>query len=353
VFQIQYAAAGEIEDRRGMQRADIEALRAIPGVEAVAAVNSFPVSSSGWGMSVSLDGKPQSEVPTGVYFSGESFVKAMGLKLIAGRDFQESEVKEIDDRSNARVAADVVILSRHLARKLCKEEQAAIGKTVYQGSGKDAQPMRVVGVVDTLMSSSAPANDEYAQSTFIWPVRYLGATAHYAVRAEPSQRARVMKDAEKALGALRPDRVLINLHDMPDIKYRRYRHERAGANMLIAVTIGLLLVTASGIVGVASLWVSQRRKQIGVRRALGAKRRDIVRYFVTENILITTAGIAAGLALAVGLNLFLVSKLELARLPVVYLAGGMAAVWGLGLLAVIGPAWRAASVPPAIATRSA
>ena len=162
-----------------------------------------------------------------------------------------------------------------------------------------------------------------------------------------------MKDAEKTLGALRPDRVLINLHDMPEIKYRRYRHERAGANMLIAVTIGLLLVTASGIVGVASLWVSQRRKQIGVRRALGAKRRDIVRYFVTENILITTAGIAAGLALAVGLNLFLVSKLELAKLPVVYLAGGMAAVWALGLIAVLGPAWRAASVPPAIATRSA
>ncbi len=353
VFQIQYAAAGEIEDRKGMQTADLAALRAIPGVKAVAAVNSFPVSSSGWGMSVSLDGKPNSEVPAGVYFSGESFVQAMGLQLIAGHDFEDGEVEEIDDRTNARVTADVVILSKHLARKLFKDEQAAIGKTVYQGAGKDAQAMRVVGVVDTLMSSSAPANDEYAQSTFIWPIRYLGATAHYAVRAEPSQRARVMKDAEKALGALRPDRVLINLHDMPEIKYRRYRHERAGANMLIAVTIGLLLVTASGIVGVASLWVSQRRKQIGVRRALGARRRDIVRYFVTENLLITTAGVAAGIAMAVGLNLFLVSKLELARLPVAYLAGGMIAVWALGLVAVLGPAWRAAAVPPAIATRSA
>src|SRR4029078_7091307 len=176
----------------------------------------------------------------------------------------------------ARVAADVVMVSKQLAPRLFKDKQAAIGKTIYQGSGKDAQPMRIVGVVDTLMSSSAPAIDEYAQSTFIWPIRYLGATAHYAVRAEPSQRARVMKDAEKALGAIRPDRVLINLHDMPEIKYRRYRHERAGANMLIAVTIGLLLVTASGIVGVASLWVSQRRKQIGVRRALGAGRRHIV-----------------------------------------------------------------------------
>jgi putative ABC transport system permease protein len=353
VFQIQYAAAGEIEDRKGMQRADLEALRAIPGVKAVAAVNSFPVSTSGWGMGVTLDGKPGKEIPTGVYFSGESYVKALGLKLVAGRDFQESEVREVDDRTDSRVAADVVILSRHLARKLFGDEAKAIGKTIYQGSGPEANPMRVIGVVETLMNSSAPANDEFAQSTFIWPIRFLGATAHYAVRTDPSQRQRVMKDAEKALGALRPDRVLINLHDMQEIKHRRYRHERAGANMLIAVTIGLLLVTASGIVGVASLWVSQRRKQIGVRRALGARRRDIVRYFVTENLLITTAGIGAGLALAIGLNLFLVSKLELAKLPLAYLAGGMVAVWALGLLAVIGPAWRAAAVPPAIATRSA
>jgi putative ABC transport system permease protein len=353
VFQIQYAAAGEIEDRKGMQQADIQALRAIPGVKEVAAVNSFPVSSSGWGMGVTRDGKPGNEIPTGVYFSGESFVKAMGLHLVAGRDFNDSEVREVDDRTDTRVAADVVIVSAQVARKLFKNEQDAIGKTIYQGSGKEAQPMRIVGVVDTLLSSSAPAIDEYAHSTFIWPIRYLGATAHYAVRAEPAQRARVMKDAEKALSALRPDRVLINLHDMQEIKFRRYRHERAGANMLIAVTIGLLLVTASGIVGVASLWVSQRRKQIGVRRALGARRRDIVRYFVTENILITTVGIAAGLAMAVGLNLFLVSKLELARLPAVYLVGGMIAVWALGLVAVLGPAWRAAAVPPAIATRSA
>ena len=354
VFQIQYAAAGEIEDRKGMQRADLDALRAIPGVKAAAAINSFPASTSGWGMGVDVDGKPGGEIPSGVYFSGESYVNAMGLRLIAGRDFEEGEVKEVDDRTDARVAADVVILSRHLARKLFKDEQAAIGKTIYQGSGKEANPMRVVGVVETLMNSSASANDEFAQSTFIWPIRYFGGTAHYAVRvSDPSDRARVMKEAEKALGAVRPDRVLINLHDMPEIKYRRYRHERAGANMLIAVTIGLLLVTASGIVGIASLWVSQRRKQIGVRRALGAKRRDIVRYFVTENLLITTVGVAGGVALAIGLNLFLVSKLELAKLPLHYLVGGMVAVWALGLIAVIGPAWRAASVPPAIATRSA
>jgi putative ABC transport system permease protein len=352
VFQMQYVAATEVDDRKGMMQADLQALRSIPGVKAVADVNSFPLSTSGWGMGITVDPTPGKEVGAGAYFSGESYVDSMGLDLIEGRDFQDSEIVEVDDRTDLRVQANAVILSRHLARKLFGSEKGVVGKTVHQGSGPTAHPMQVVGVVDALMTSDG-RTDESVYNTFIIPVRYFGGTAHYAIRAEPGQRDRVMKDAEKALGALRSDRILINFHTMGEIRTRRYRHERAGANMLIAVTIGLLLVTASGIVGVASLWVSQRRKQIGVRRALGARRRDIVRYFITENLLITTAGVGGGIAMAIALNLFLVSKLELAKLPLHYLVGGMIAVWALGLLAVIGPAWRAASVPPAIATRSA
>jgi putative ABC transport system permease protein len=123
--------------------------------------------------------------------------------------------------------------------------------------------------------------------------------------------------------------------------------------MLISVMVLLLLVTASGIVGMASLWVNQRRKQIGVRRALGARRFDILRYFLTENILVTTVGIVGGIALALALNQLLVSQLELARLPLGYLAAGAVLLWSLGVLAVYGPAWKAASISPAIATRSA
>jgi putative ABC transport system permease protein len=123
--------------------------------------------------------------------------------------------------------------------------------------------------------------------------------------------------------------------------------------MLIAVSALLLLITCSGIVGMASLWVTQRRKQIGVRRALGARRLDILRYFVMENFLITSGGVFGGVLLGVALNQLLVSKLEMARLPVGYLASGAAVFWLLGVIAVYGPAWRAASISPASATRSA
>src|SRR5204863_140694 len=123
---------------------------------------------------------------------------------------------------------------------------------------------------------------------------YLRDDGNYVVRAEPGQTARVMRDADQALARISRDRVRINLRTIAEMRARRYRAERSGATMLIAVTIGLVLVTASGIVGVASLWVSQRRKQIGIRRALGARRRDILMYFVGENLLITTAGVIAG-----------------------------------------------------------
>lgn len=99
-------------------------------------------------------------------------------------------------------------------------------------------------------------------------------------------------------------------------------------------------------------WVAQRRRQSGIRRAIGATRRDILRYFQIENFLIVTFGIGLGMVLAYGLNLLLMAHYELPRLPPYYLPIGALVLWGLGQLAVLGPALRAAAVPPVVATRS-
>src|SRR5690606_27202729 len=132
-----------------------------------------------------------------------------------------------------------------------------------------------------------------------------------------------------------------------------YAQDRTMVWLLVVVCLALLVVTALGIIGLASFWVQQRTRQIGVRRALGATRGQILRYFQTENFLLTTAGIALGMMLAFALNQFLMGRYELPRLPLAYLPIGAIALWLLGQLAVLGPARRAASVSPAIATRSA
>jgi putative ABC transport system permease protein len=351
VFQLLYVGVGKIDDGRAMMQRDLETLRAVAGVEAVAAVNSLPMTTSGSGVSMSVDPtEPGAGAVAALFMSGDSLIDTLGLELVGGRDFDPTEIREAVEGGDLRVV-DTVILSRHLAENLFSGEEA-VGQLVYIGSGVSAHPLRVVGLVDTLMGHLAQGSDN-AYNACILPLRSFDGAAHYAVRTEPGQRARVMAEAEQALSRLRNDRVVIHHRTMDEIRERRYRTERAGAGMLVAVTIGLLLVTASGIIGVASLRVSQRRKEIGVRRALGARRSDILRYFLVENVLVTTAGIVLGVGLAIGLNQLLVSHVELTRLPLEYVLVGVPAMWILGIWAAIGPAWRAATVPPAIATRSA
>jgi putative ABC transport system permease protein len=211
--------------------------------------------------------------------------------------------------------------------------------------------MEVVGIVERLQSPWAQLGDA-AERSMIVPMRQLDPAAQYIVRTEPGQLDRVMREVEDTLVAARDDRVLLRNTSLKDARATRYRADRSLAWMLMTVMGLLLLVTASGIVGMASLWVNQRRKQIGVRRAIGARQRDILRYFLVENFMVTSFGIAIGLALALALNQLLVSALEVPRLPLAYLPGGVVALWVLGLLAAWGPAWRAARIPPAEATRS-
>jgi putative ABC transport system permease protein len=124
------------------------------------------------------------------------------------------------------------------------------------------------------------------------------------------------------------------------------------AVLLAFVTALMVAVTGVGIVGLASFAVRQRVKQIGTRRAVGARRADIIRYFLLENWMITTGGVGAGALMAIAINYWLAANYSLERLDPWYLPMGMAGLWALGLLAVAGPARRAAGISPAVATRT-
>jgi len=174
------------------------------------------------------------------------------------------------------------------------------------------------------------------------------------LRAEPAQLQQVLRDAPAALAKIAPDAVFDKMasRSIGALRDGYFQADRAMAGILIGVIAALLLVTALGIVGLASFWVAQRRRQIGIRRAIGATRGDILRYFQIENFLIVTFGIVLGMLLAYALNLLLMMQYELPRLPLYYLPVGALILWVLGQLAVLGPALRAAAVPPVVATRS-
>jgi len=329
-----------------------EVLRAVGGVAAVAQLNQMPMSRSGWNTSVALD--PRQERATDImsmYVSGDSLVKTFGLTLAEGRDFQPQELVEVNEKTD-NVYPPGVIISRPLATKLWPGA-SAIGKTMYFGTGKDAQPTRIIGVVENLISAHADVKERGMFSVLIPQRAYGGGRGTmYAVRTEPGQRERVMKEAEAALRKASATPLILELETTDQQRKDRYRGDVALQWMLITVSALLLLITCCGIVGMASLWVIQRRKQIGVRRALGARKLDILRYFILENLMITGAGVFGGVALGLALNQLLVSKLEMTRLPAGYLAAGAALFWLLGVIAAYGPAWKAAGISPATATRS-
>jgi putative ABC transport system permease protein len=176
----------------------------------------------------------------------------------------------------------------------------------------------------------------------------------YIIRvADPARRDEVMKQALATLEKNDPNRLVWTNLTLEEKRAKNFANDRDMIGLLLIVSGLLLLVTAVGIIGLASFWVQQRTKQIGIRRALGATRGQILRYFQTENFLLAGIGIVLGMLLAYSLNYWLMGRYELPRLPLLYLPVGAVLLWVIGQIAVFGPARRAASIPPAVATRSA
>ena len=122
--------------------------------------------------------------------------------------------------------------------------------------------------------------------------------------------------------------------------------------MLTFIVTLLTIITGLGIVGLASFSVSRRTKQIGTRRALGATRGDILRYFMIENFVVSGIGIMFGAMLAIGMNIWMVNAFDLTRMAWYIVPVAMLTLWAVGQTAVAGPARKASFVSPAVATRA-
>jgi putative ABC transport system permease protein len=227
----------------------------------------------------------------------------------------------------------------------------ALGKSVYT----DASAVTVVGIVDALQSASPgdPGTPlEVAQYSIMMPGKLAQqALNNYVVRTRPGALHAAMKEAERRLREADPQRVITELKTFAETRHESYRANRALATILVTVNLLLIVITALGVAGLASYWVAQRQRMIGVRRALGATRFDILAYFHAENLVIVGAGVLLGLGLAIALNTLLI-KAGVPRIEDRYLWGGVVALLLTGQLAVLMPATRAARVPPALATRS-
>ncbi|WP_125077054.1 FtsX-like permease family protein [Pseudoxanthomonas sp. SGT-18] len=354
LVRIQITSVGNDPEEDARTRSDLAALRALPGVKAATVTNQVPFVNSSWDYGVRLDADQQQvTMNAAMYMAEEQFLETLGLKLVAGRAFTPDEYKDAASLMAGLSEGSLpsAIVTRKMAERLWPGEDP-IGKGFYSG---DEQPTRVVGVIEHLVRPSQLGGPSAREYSVILPLRpHYNIGGNYVIRTDPDRRQEVLEAARKVLQANGADRIILEdqTKTFEELRSDYYQGPRSMAWLLGIVCVALLLITALGIIGLASFWVQQRTKQIGIRRALGATRGQVLRYFQTENFLLASIGIALGMLLAFAINQVLMGKYELARLPLYYLPAGAVLLWVLGQLAVYAPARRAASIPPATATRS-
>jgi putative ABC transport system permease protein len=340
--------AAAIERLDALQRTDLETLRKLPDVQDVAASTSIPQLGGFDAGDISLDADRKGKLVRAAYYYGDEHLRAtFGLHLIAGRDFVATEIQH----GHAGPGSPVVIVSKPVADQLFPGGDA-LGQKVYQ----DGKPATIVGIVERLqIPMSEDRNSSWVFNSVIEPLRADVLWAGYVARVSPSRTAEAIREIHMALFAVNPMRHMpagAGIHSFFELRAMDFGHERGIALLMSVICVILLSVTAAGIVGLTSLWVGQRTRQIGVRRAIGARKIDILSYFQLENLLIAGGGAVVGALFAFGLNDWLMRHYEMMRLPPFYVALGVVAMLVLGQAAVLVPARRASNVPPFVAARS-
>jgi len=332
---------------------NLSALRELPGVKAVSVTNTVPVSRDGEYTAFSTkpgqDVNDKSNVITAEYLIAANGEKALGLQLTQGRFFNEDEYAAGKLVGSFMPQGHAIIITRSLAERMW-HGQSVLGKVLYFGNQFS---YTVVGVVENVLrpSRGGGGDDAIYYSSFLPIAPSDSSLQYYVVRSDPNDRQRIMRDGKEALARLSPGAV-IDGQSFTDMRSEFFDDNRSLVWMLLLVCAVMVAVTAVGIVGLTNFWVGQRRKHIGVRRALGATRWHILHYFQTENFILSSAGVALGMGLAYGINMYLMQHYEMTRMPWLFLPGGAIALWVTGQLAVLGPALRASFVPPVSAIRS-
>jgi putative ABC transport system permease protein len=355
VFWIQSDGQGKGYDQQSTIKFDLEYLNLLPGVTSAAVNNGLPQTRDGLRTLIS----PDPDLKTNkrfvfVYQTTEKIVDVLGVHLIAGRMFNPETVLSVpphDERKHRAFGSEVVI-TESLAIKLFGSSERALAKPAYF-SILDGASATIVGVVKLLQAAPPSGPGDIVYDVILAPAIPPGSEAFYLVRTEPAMLGSVMARVRKELAPMQRYRTIDRIETLAATAAQARATDRTDAIILAILCSLVLAVTMLGLFGFASFAVSSRTKEIGTRRAIGATRSDILKLFLLENWLITTAGIVAGSVITLAFSLQLRFLLELPRLPLLFLVASMVLLWIGGLIAALFPALRGASVPPAVATRAA
>jgi predicted permease len=329
-----------------------DALAAIPGVHSVGFASAAPMQGiePNWNL-IFKEGQANENddhPPMRLFnYASPGYFRTMGTRMIAGRDYTWEDIHG---------PAPVAIVSESLARELWGSPQAAIGQKI-----REFKPWHeVVGVVADVHANGI---DQAAPPTVYWPAKagdYKGDDAidfaravTFVVRSERAGNESFVNEVERAVWRVNANLPVASQRTMEEIESESLARTSFTLVMLAIAGSMALVLGVIGIYGVMSYAVSQRRREIGIRLALGAERRALRWMFVRSALALTGIGVAIGLGAAAGLTqlmkslLFGVSPMD----PMTFVAIPLVLV-ACAMLASYLPARRAARVHPMEALRT-
>jgi predicted permease len=332
-----------------LQRDMLDRLAAIPGVSDVSFTGNVPMAAGERSRS-SLYGEDANRADAGrpvelrwFRYVAPGFFRTTGTRLVAGRDFTWTDLEEY---------RPVAVISENLAREMWSEPAAALGKRIREGA---ASPWReIVGVVGDVHDNGL---QEEAPRIAYWPSimeSFLGQPMNvrrsvtFAIRSDRAATDALLTEVRDAIRTVDADVPLTRVRTLGD-EYDRSMANTSFALVMLAIAAAMALgLGVVGIYGVIAYAVTQRRREIGIRVALGASRREVRRLFVRHGVTLGVSGVlcgAAGAALLtrlIGSLLFGTSPLD----PMTY---GLVALGLVGITALASyvPAHSATRVDPA------
>ena len=319
---------------------DLRALRSVPGVRAAA--NTYFLPWQGGGSSNSFKVPVRGVFQAQEYEGSIGIFDTLGVKVVEGRGFTP---QDYPPPAQEQTPSYNVVVSRAFERLLFPN--GGLGQAFTNNDGTTT--FHIVGIIDKFYNPYGWPIGDFAVFEPDYAATRRGGSSFLIRTSGPVKD--VVPLIEKSLLAADNQRI-VTMATVNETKDTFFAGGRLVIKAMSAIIFLVVFVTGMGILGLTSLSVTERTRQIGTRRALGATRRDILTHFLLENWMVTTVGLGLGILLTYGLNFLLVSRVSDVKMDPRLVLIGVVLLWINGIVATLFPAIRASAVSPAIATRS-
>ena len=322
----------------------IEQIRAVPGVVSVGTTTKTPLTGGGSTQPFSIEGRPTAAIAeqpmAQTRYISPDYFRAIGIPLRQGRIFNDQ------DRDNS---VPVVIISEAMARRFWPGENP-IGRRLTPSFHLQQGAREIVGVVGDVKTSGLDAD---ASAMMYLPYKQAPQPFMSFVVRTASNPESLIQPVSKAIYSIDKDQALTNVQTMEQVLTKSFSDRRFNMTLLLTFAAVALLLATVGVYGVMNYTVTLRRRELGIRMALGAKRMDVLRLVLGQGLTLTLIGVGAGLISAYALTRLMASLLYGVSATDYLTFGSVSAVLiAVGLAASYVPARRATKVNPTIALRA-